>query len=357
MHLSLALMVLVSAFLLCAADTGESYRTWKSTKGTTVEARLVQDAAATVILQKRTGQKVRIRRQSLSPEDRQYLDKIGHPPETVVPTEQVNYAAPRQVCVVTDERIVEASGLACSREIPHAFWIHNDSGDGPNLFLINTAGKTLTLQTLADANARDWEDIASFKLKNQGYLLVADVGDNEAKRKEYQLYLVKEPRIDPTKRKDGTLKLEMTIRFRYEDGPHNCESLGVDVTERNIYLVSKQGGDECKVYEMPLPSKPTKKKLTARAISVLRIPTTTAMDISPNGQRAVVLTYDKAYEYTRDAAESWAEGFAREPRILDMPRRKQGEAISYGHDGQALCLVSEGLSQPMWEIPAVIDEE
>ena len=274
-----------------------------------------------------------------------------------VPMKQIKYAPPSQLCVVTDERIIEASGLACSRETPHAFWTHNDSGDGPNLFLIDTAGKTLTSRTLKGANARDWEDIASFKRKDQGYLLVADVGDNAAKRQEYQLYLVKEPRIDPAKRKDGTLKLEMTIRFHYEDGPHNCESVGVDVTAGKIYVVSKQGGNECRVYEMPLPLKKTRKGLTAKAIAVLKIPTTTAMDISPDGRRAVVLTDKKAYEYTRRAGESWAEGFAREPRILDMPQRKQGEAICYGHDGQALYLISEGASQPLWEVLAVIDGE
>lgn len=353
-HVSRISAVLVTVCWACAADTGEPYRTWKSTKGTTVEARLVQDAAATVILQKRTGQKVSIKRQALSPEDRQYLGKIRVQSEAQAPAEEVAYAPPRQVCVVMDERITEASGLACSRHMPDAFWTHNDSGDTPRLFLVNTEGKLLTSQTIAQARARDWEDMASFKLKNQGYLLIGDVGDNEAKREECQLYLVKEPRINPIKRQDGTLKVEMTIRFQYEDGPHNCESLGVDVTARNIYLVSKQGKGECRVYEMPLPLKPSPKRLTAKAIAVLDIPTTTAMDISPDGRRAVVLTYGNAYEYTRGARESWAEGFARKPRILDMPHRKQGEAISYGQSGQALYLVSEGLCQPLWEVPAVM---
>ena len=59
-----------------SAETGEPYRTWKSIKGTSVEARLVKDAGATVTLQKRTGQKLKVKRTYLSLEDRQYLDKI-----------------------------------------------------------------------------------------------------------------------------------------------------------------------------------------------------------------------------------------------------------------------------------------
>ena len=57
------------------AVAGEPYRTWKSVKGTSIEARLVEDAGATVTLQKRTGQKLQVKRTYLSPADRQYLDK------------------------------------------------------------------------------------------------------------------------------------------------------------------------------------------------------------------------------------------------------------------------------------------
>ena len=57
------------------AAASEPYRTWKSVKGTSIEARLVEDAGATVTLQKRTGQKLQVKRTYLSPADRQYLDK------------------------------------------------------------------------------------------------------------------------------------------------------------------------------------------------------------------------------------------------------------------------------------------
>jgi len=61
----------------------DPYRTWKSTKGTSVEARLVKDAGATVTLQKRSGQKLQVKRTYLSPEDRKYLDEMRQQPRTV----------------------------------------------------------------------------------------------------------------------------------------------------------------------------------------------------------------------------------------------------------------------------------
>lgn len=52
-----------------------AYRTWTSTRGTTVEARLISDSGINVTLQKRTGESFRIRRTARSEQDRQYLQE------------------------------------------------------------------------------------------------------------------------------------------------------------------------------------------------------------------------------------------------------------------------------------------
>jgi hypothetical protein len=75
------------------------------------------------------------------------------------------------------------------------------------------------------------------------------------------------------------------------------------------------------------------------------------MDISPDGRRAVVLTYGSAYEYTRLGKESWGDAFARKGRELKMPTRRQGESICYGPDGKTLYLTSEKLPTPLLEVP------
>jgi len=264
---------------------------------------------------------------------------------------RIKYAKPRRVGVVADNRINESSGLARSIHKPGAFWTHNDSGDGPRLFLIDHSGKTLVTAPVEGASAVDWEDMASFRRGEQGYLLIGDVGDNAARRKECTLYLIPEPRIELGGQSAApAARPSLVIRFTYEDGPHNCESVAVDPATGTIYLVAKRGGNECKVYKLPLPADQAEEPVVARAIATLGIPTTTAMDISPDGLRAVVLTYGHAREYVRGPGEPWAKAFARGERIIVMPQREQGESICYGADGRTLYLTSEGRSQPLWEV-------
>jgi len=85
-------------------------------------------------------------------------------------------------------------------------------------------------------------------------------------------------------------------------------------------------------------------------MATLTIPTTTAMDISPDGLRALVLTYGAAYEYTRQPGEDWSRGFERQPRIINMPARAQGETACYGSDGMTIYLTSEKIPTPLLEV-------
>ena len=265
---------------------------------------------------------------------------------------RVEYARPQRIGVVDDPAIIESSGLARSIVNSGAFWTHNDSGDGPRVFLIGRDGKTLAEVTVENATAVDWEDIASYRMGDEGFLLIADVGDNAVARGVYTLYIVREPRIE-----ENPIKLSVVpsliIPFTYEDGPHNCESIAVDASGRTIYLVSKRDGNECKVYSLELPEKQADAPAVARPIATLKLPATTAMDMSPDGLRAVVLTYRHAREYVRRPDEPWSRAFAQKGRIIAMPRREQGESICYGADGKTLYLTSEGESQPLWVVPPI----
>lgn len=276
------------------------------------------------------------------------------------PEQQIQYGDARQAGTLTEATITESSGIAASWVNAGMFWTHNDSGAGAILYLIDGQGKTVISLPVKGASAGDWEDIASFRQGNKAYLLIGDFGDNKAERQNCSLYLLEEPQVGPavaarSKKSEPEARVANHMPFKYEDGPHNCESLGVDATEGKIYLVSKEvDRSTCKVYEMLLPKRKGGGALVAKAIATLKIPTTTGMDISANGRRAVVVTYGNAYEYTREQGETWAQAFAKNPRILAMPGRKQGESICYGTDGKSLYLTSEGASQPLWEVPVAV---
>ena len=80
------------------------------------------------------------------------------------------------------------------------------------------------------------------------------------------------------------------------------------------------------------------------------------MDFAADGLRAIVVTREDAYEFDRSPAESWSEAFARSPRLVPLPRRKQGESICYGPGGDTLYLTSEcakkepGPCVPLFEV-------
>ena len=253
---------------------------------------------------------------------------------------------------ISDSRINEASGLAASHKVSGAFWLHNDSGDGPNLYMIDSTGNLLNSGYVNGASARDWEDIASFVLEGVPYLVIADVGDNPVNKSSYKLYIIEEPGLNTSQRDNNAYELISTIEFQYEDGSHDCESIGVDTLDKKIILVSKSssGQGTRQVFELPLHLDSGPELQIANQIAEIDTEGTTAMDISTDGHHAIVLTYDNAYEFTRTAGESWSAAFSHKNRVVVMPERPGGEAIAYAPNGVDLYLVREGENSPVWLI-------
>lgn len=274
--------------------------------------------------------------------------------------EPIRYGDGRQIAALVNPHVRESSGIAVSRISSGAFWTHNDAGGGPQIFAFDREGRDLGTFTV-DANCRDWEDIASAKINGACYLAIADIGDNDLEREDYAIYLIEEPTL--TSGLQSESKLTATeIRFQYPDGLHNCEALGIDPVTGKFYLVTKvKGGGPCAVYELTttLADPQAQAPFTAVKLADLAIPTVVAMDISPDGRRAIVLTKSGALEYSRVGDEGWAQAFAGEPRALMVPLGKQSEAICYGADGASLYLTSEtGKKEPvppcpLFEMPAI----
>ncbi len=289
-----------------------------------------------------------------------FLFLIAHYPALPDETEAVAYGQGSEICQLDGKIVGESSGVAPGIANQDFFWTHNDSGGGPVIYAFDSKGVILGAYEVRDAGAQDWEDIASVRIKNKGFLVIADTGDNFSKRNECLIYFFEEPvlktkKIKPSSSKpksdDKETKISKektkgvaSILFKYEDGPHDCEAMGVDPQTLKIYLVTKTHNqqEETKVYELPsLESKRTKKQETAKAIAVLKIPTVTGMCISNDGTRAVICTYGNAFEYKKNTNETWQDAFTKEPRTIVLPARKQGESICYGPDGKTLYLTSE----------------
>jgi hypothetical protein len=258
---------------------------------------------------------------------------------------QVPHGPARLIAKLESNEISESSGLAVSRRQPGVFWTHNDSGDTARIFSFDMAGRHLGICRIMGAHAVDWEDMCSFERNGKKWLLLADVGDNGRRRNTYELYLSEEPAANATEAD------ARRISFRYDRGSHDCESVAVDPTLGVALLVTKVAGLSCSVFQLAIPEELTKETLIAEPIGNIAIPLAVAMDISPDGLRAVILTYGDALEFTRTKDESWRDGFARAPQRIAMPARRQGEAICYGHNGKSLYLTCEARQSPLWEVP------
>ena len=65
-----------------------------------------------------------------------------------------------QAGVIRSELMREISGIVASRQNPGVLWVHNDSGDRPRIYAIDTKGDLLGICNVGGATERDWEDIA-----------------------------------------------------------------------------------------------------------------------------------------------------------------------------------------------------
>ncbi|MBN2410383.1 hypothetical protein JXQ31_01750 [candidate division KSB1 bacterium] len=279
--------------------------------------------------------------------------------------ESAPYDVAVQAGILENKKLKEASGITCSRIHRDVLWVLNDSGNKGRIYAVGTDGSDLGDFKVDDAENRDWEDMASFRLENKPYLLIADTGDNDAVHKKNILYFVPEPDVRKTgNKKKQTVTVAGRMQFSYEDGPRDCEAVAVDIVGKKILLLSKRDSPPV-LYELPLNVFPPDTILIAKRLT--KVPTIpppsqeeqqlerrfgihstwiTAMDISPDGQVAVVLTYKDAYmfEFNTD----WTKTFTALPKHIQIPLLVQSESLCFGLDGRTLYLTSEKKSAPLY---------
>ena len=349
-----SLTMLIPLLLLLSTAVDAEMRTWTSAdEQQQVEAEFVTFQAEKAWLHRKDGRTFGIPLDQLSKSDQAYIREQIRQREkasaqgTANPPDRIPYGRGRTIAHLANPDIAESSGLVASRSTPDAFWTHNDSGSGPKLFLVDKTGADLGTFRLKHQEAFDWEDIAAIRRHGKNYLMVGDTGNNGLASTIQMLHVVEEPLPGDPQEVD----IVETIHYSYEDDHRDCEAMAVDPTTETILMITKQRRAGTLVYALPWPEATPNKSFPAKKIGQLDLPTATAMDISPDGRRAVILTYANAYEYQRAADESWREAFARPPREIVAPERIQGESICYGPDGQTLYLTSEKRPTPLIEIP------
>ena len=133
-----------------------------------------------------------------------------------------------------ESELIETSGLFC---IEGGAFTINDSGNKPELFTINEAGK-ITGKAELDITNQDWETITG----NDDYLYIGDIGNNAGKRKTLKIY-----RID---RKDSTQTEELRITYTgnkpADNVPyaHDFDAEAMTMRDGKLLIFSKSWGTE-----------------------------------------------------------------------------------------------------------------
>ena len=221
-----------------------------------------------------------------------------------------------QVGQLENKNLDEASGLARSQRDSNVLWSMNDDGK-PVLYAFDLQGRHLGKVSIDGANNKDWEDLASFTLDETPYLLVADIGDNDARRKTRRLYVVEEPRPD-----DKNVDIAWQIRFSYAEGPRDIEAVAVDTDTATVLLLSKREIPAV-LYSLPLRSGTDEVLIAERLGAVTSLPQPsrsdvqmapktddwywqpTGMDIAADNLSAIVLTYAGVYYYRLDTGREF----------------------------------------------------
>lgn len=142
---------------------------------------------------------------------------------------------------VSTETINEISGYADSRIHPRTIWAEEDSQAQPWFYAFDYSGQVKHIARLTGSNIvrGQWEDIA-IDDKN-GYIWIANCGNNAATRNTFEAWRVREPTtLVPNAVTDvahsGAFKFGWT---GYETGGRNCETVMVDTNGR-LYFVNKE---------------------------------------------------------------------------------------------------------------------
>ena len=262
----------------------------------------------------------------------------------------------RTIGRVEHDALEEISGIVKST-LGDFYWVHNDSGDDARLFAIDADSAVLKPPYMPVSGADwpghvivgawnfDWEDIA---LAN-GVLYIADVGNNGNARRDLGVYVVNEP--DPL-----AIAGMRTLKFlpvRYPDQESypakrwhfDCEA--VFVADDKLYFITKHrrpgeiGGFEAGAKLYRLDTEFTDRENVLTLVGMREdVFLATGADLSPDGTRLAVSTYDALWIFDKPVAgDDWLSGVAWQ---LDLDRRvaRQLEAVAWD-DAQTLRLVNE----------------
>jgi len=237
----------------------------------------------------------------------------------------------------------EVSGIVRSRRYEGIFWVHNDSGNAPELFAVRRDGSLVQSFRVAVPNL-DWEDIAT---DDAGHLYIGEIGNNNNLLPLRAIYRVDEP--DPKEPHEAPLPVTLSTFYRFpKNGRFDAESL-ILLDGRAVVVAKTFDEREAELYAIPLdpPAPLLRPALPARlgTLPEFREPVTGA-DLSPDGRLLAVCSSQVTRVYRRNADGGWS--------LVGQFRYKADSFEAICWDGTDLILATEGrgiyrASEALWK--------
>lgn len=232
---------------------------------------------------------------------------------------------------IKDPRIKESSGLAASHLHPGIYWTHNDSGDGPYVYAVDSkTGETVARVTLRGVG--EPRDVEAISIGPDGDIFVGDIGDNlDGSWVHVWIYRFPEPK----QLKDTSVRATQ-YTVKYADGARNAEALMVQPRTGRVYIASKNQDKGGGLYVGPKQLSATRTNVFRR---IGRVPWVTDGAFSPDGRQLTLRGYLGAWTYDWKSGGDGGLGTEHE---LSVPSQGQAESVTYTPDGSALMMGSEG---------------
>lgn len=246
----------------------------------------------------------------------------------------------REVCSLSDS-VKETSGLLYAKA--GRFWTHNDSGDAPFLYEVDSTGALLRKIRIKNAQHIDWEELTSDEHQN---IYVGDFGNNANNRRDLCIYKISSPDDSSTTEAEAE-----RISFRYPDQsayPPADSLKDFDLEaffyyKDSLYLFSKNRTNP--------PSGWTKRyRISARPGDYVAelldsfqtgqshvIWSITSADISPDGKQVVLLSADKLWWFHDFKGSDF---FGGKVQRFSLATFSQKEAICF-QDSEKLWISDE----------------
>jgi hypothetical protein len=222
----------------------------------------------------------------------------------------------------------EISGIADSKLNPGDLWAQEDSGNPPQIYLINHNGNVVKTIYLKGVTDRDWEDMALFN--NDIY--IAETGDNAQNFTDYRFYKFAEPSSSV-----DTVKNIETIPFNYPDGAHDAEAFLIDPATKNIYIITKRDNPS-RIYRLTYPFGSTN---MATFVGQLTYSGVVSGCISPDGKEIIIKTYTNIFYYKHTLNETIDQTLKKTYTNLPYTLEPQGEAVCFANDSSGFYTISE----------------